>query len=141
VQEFLDNHRGPGVQHIALHTSDIFDTVGKFANRGVKFITVPACYYQDLFHRHHSFIPDKRDALERMGILADVRYAKDDLLFQRPKYILQTFSHSVNADRPALFLEIISRMGSDGFGKRTIKALFEAVEKVQQQRLAANGRN
>eukprot|EP01116_Phalansterium_solitarium_P008921 TRINITY_DN22892_c0_g1_i1.p1 TRINITY_DN22892_c0_g1~~TRINITY_DN22892_c0_g1_i1.p1 ORF type:complete len:387 (+),score=116.01 TRINITY_DN22892_c0_g1_i1:101-1261(+) len=135
VQEFLDNHNGAGVQHLALHTNDIVATVGTFCDQGVKFITVPTQYYENLFSRDASFLKSQWQALERLGILVDVTFAADDKQRTTPKYIMQTFTHPIDPAKPAFFLEVISRKGSSGFGKRTIKALFEAVEKIQQQRL------
>jgi 4-hydroxyphenylpyruvate dioxygenase len=48
-------------------------------------------------------------------------------------YLLQIFSQPLQ-DRPTLFLEIIQRKGSRGFGKGNFKALFEAIEREQARR-------
>ncbi|NJK34377.1 MAG: 4-hydroxyphenylpyruvate dioxygenase [Oscillatoriales cyanobacterium SM2_2_1] len=38
VQEFLDHYGGPGVQHLALRTEDIYGTVAALGDRGVAFL-------------------------------------------------------------------------------------------------------
>ena len=46
IQEFLDVHKGPGVQHIALMTPDIISTVGELRKRDIRFLNVPSTYYE-----------------------------------------------------------------------------------------------
>ena len=123
IEEYLDFYDGPGVQHIALATSDILTTVGEMQNRGVKFLTVPHSYYTELQHRIGK-IDEPLDELERLGILVD----RDD-----EGYMLQIFTRPVE-DRPTVFYEIIQRKGSRSFGKGNFKALFEAIEREQAAR-------
>ena len=51
IEEYLDFYRGPGVQHIAMLTSDIVKTVTRLMENGVKFIEVPDAYYENLPER------------------------------------------------------------------------------------------
>ena len=123
IEEYLDFYDGPGVQHIALATSDILTTVSEMQKRGVKFLTVPHSYYTELHHRVGN-IHEPFEELERLGILVD----RDD-----EGYMLQIFTRPVE-DRPTVFFEIIQRKGSRSFGKGNFKALFEAIEREQAAR-------
>jgi 4-hydroxyphenylpyruvate dioxygenase len=123
IEEYLDYYRGPGVQHIAMLTDDIVDTVSRMRRQGVEFLRVPNTYYQDLTDRVGK-IDEDLDALSTLGILVD----RDD-----EGYMLQIFTKPVE-DRPTLFYEVIQRKGSRGFGKGNFKALFEAIEREQALR-------
>jgi 4-hydroxyphenylpyruvate dioxygenase len=123
VEEYLDFYPGPGVQHIALATGDILQTVTKLTEQGVQFLRVPHTYYTELQDRVGK-IDEPIEELERLGILVD----RDD-----EGYMLQIFTKPVE-DRPTLFFEIIQRKGSRSFGKGNFKALFEAIEREQQLR-------
>lgn len=123
IEEYLDFYGGPGVQHIALATKDILDTVTKMQRQGVSFLTVPHTYYAELQNRVGK-IDEPVDELERLGILVD----RDD-----EGYMLQIFTRPVE-DRPTVFYEIIQRKGSRSFGKGNFKALFEAIEREQALR-------
>ena len=123
IEEYLDFFPGPGVQHIALATSDILHTVNQLKEQGVEFLHIPHAYYTELQSRVGK-IDEPVEALEELGILVD----RDD-----EGYMLQIFTKPVE-DRPTLFYEIIQRKGSRGFGKGNFKALFEAIEREQQAR-------
>jgi 4-hydroxyphenylpyruvate dioxygenase len=123
IQEYLDYYGAPGVQHIALATSDILRTVSALAASGVEFLRVPDGYYDRLSDRVGE-IRESIDALRPLGILVD----RDE-----EGYLLQIFTRPVE-DRPTLFFEIIQRRGSRGFGKGNFKALFEAIEAEQARR-------
>jgi 4-hydroxyphenylpyruvate dioxygenase len=120
IEEYLDFYRGPGVQHIAMATNDIIETVGTLRRQGVEFLRVPNTYYEDLLTRIGP-IDEPMDALRELGILVD----RDD-----EGYMLQIFTRPVE-DRPTLFYEVIQRKGSRSFGKGNFKALFEAIEREQ----------
>jgi 4-hydroxyphenylpyruvate dioxygenase len=123
VEEYLDYFPGPGVQHIALATNDILDTVKRLTEQGIDFLHVPHSYYTELQGRVGK-IDEPLDELERLGILVD----RDD-----EGYMLQIFTKPVE-DRPTQFYEIIQRKGSRSFGKGNFKALFEAIEREQELR-------
>ncbi|RSL15709.1 4-hydroxyphenylpyruvate dioxygenase [Edaphobacter aggregans] len=123
IEEYLDFYQGPGVQHIALATGNILETVAKMQQQGVDFLTVPHTYYTELQNRIGK-IDEPIDELERLGILVD----RDD-----EGYMLQIFTRPVE-DRPTVFYEIIQRKGSRSFGKGNFKALFEAIEREQELR-------
>ena len=123
IQEYLDYYHGPGVQHIALATADIIDTISQLKSRGLEFLRVPPTYYDDLEQRVGT-ISEPISGLAELGILAD----RDD-----EGYLLQIFTQPVE-DRPTLFFEVIERHGSRGFGEGNFKSLFEAIEREQAQR-------
>ncbi|WP_433985100.1 4-hydroxyphenylpyruvate dioxygenase [Tunturiibacter empetritectus] len=123
IEEYLDFYQGPGVQHMALATSDILATVAAMKQQGVDFLTVPHSYYTELQTRIGK-IDEPIDELEKLGILVD----RDN-----EGYMLQIFTKPVE-DRPTVFYEIIQRKGSRSFGKGNFKALFEAIEREQELR-------
>ena len=123
VEEYLEFYKGEGVQHVALATADIVDTVTKLRDRGVEFLLVPTSYYDDLVQRVGK-IDEDLEPLKELGILVD----RDD-----EGYLLQIFTKPVE-DRPTIFFEIIQRKGAKSFGKGNFKALFEAIEREQAAR-------
>lgn len=123
IEEYLDFYGDEGVQHIAIATSDIIDTVKQLQQRGVEFLKVPAAYYDELGARVGK-IDEEISALKPLGILVD----RDD-----EGYLLQIFTKPVE-DRPTLFFEIIQRKGAQSFGAGNFKALFEALEREQDAR-------
>jgi 4-hydroxyphenylpyruvate dioxygenase len=123
IEEYLDFNAGPGVQHVALATTNIVQTVEALKERGVKFLTTPGAYYEEVPERVGEIDEDYAD-LRRLGILAD----RDD-----DGYLLQIFTKTAQ-DRPTLFFEVIERHGARGFGDGNFKALFEAIEREQALR-------
>ena len=125
IQEFLTEFGGPGVQHIALLTSNIVDTVLEMKKQGVDFLTVPDTYFDAVPDRVGT-MRESLDDLRKAGILVD-RDCEDG-------YLLQLFSKPI-FDRPTLFYEIIQRHGNSvGFGEGNFQALFEAIEREQAKR-------
>ena len=123
VEEYLDFYGGEGVQHVALATNNIIETVTDLRNRGVEFLKIPESYYETVLDRVGKIDEDLLP-LKELGVLID----KDD-----EGYLLQIFSKPVE-DRPTLFFEIIQRKGAKSFGKGNFKALFEAIEREQAER-------
>jgi 4-hydroxyphenylpyruvate dioxygenase len=123
IEEFLDFYGGPGVQHIAVATNNIIETVTEMTARGVEFLYVPGAYYDTVLDRVGE-IDEDLIALKKLGILVD----RDD-----EGYLLQIFTKPVT-DRPTLFFEIIQRKGAQSFGKGNFKALFESIEAEQERR-------
>jgi 4-hydroxyphenylpyruvate dioxygenase len=123
IQEYLDYYYGPGVQHLALSTGNIIETVTTLQENGVEFLRVPQAYYDALNDRIGK-INEPIEKLAELGILVD----RDE-----EGYLLQIFSKPVQ-DRPTVFFEVIERHGSRGFGKGNFKALFESIEREQELR-------
>ena len=123
IEEYLEFYEGEGVQHVAIATADIIDTVTKLKARGIEFLNTPDSYYDDLFSRVGQ-IDEDIEPLRRLKILVD----RDD-----EGYLLQIFTKPLQ-DRPTVFFEIIQRKGAKSFGAGNFKALFEAIEREQELR-------
>jgi 4-hydroxyphenylpyruvate dioxygenase len=123
VEEYLDFYNGEGVQHVAIASNNIVETVTELQNRGVEFLKIPPSYYVDVLDRVGK-IDEDLQPLADLGILID----RDE-----EGYLLQIFSKPLQ-DRPTLFFEIIQRKGAKSFGKGNFKALFEALEREQDAR-------
>jgi 4-hydroxyphenylpyruvate dioxygenase len=123
IEEYIDFYKGSGVQHIAVATDNILETVTALRANGVEFLHVPETYYEDLFERVGTIDEDIMD-LKRLNILVD----RDE-----EGYLLQIFTKPVE-DRPTVFYEIIQRKGATSFGKGNFKALFESIEREQALR-------
>jgi 4-hydroxyphenylpyruvate dioxygenase len=125
IEEYLDYYLTPGVQHIAMATGDILKTVSDLKARGIEFLRVPDAYYDVLPERLQGIqVKEDMAQIQDLGILVD----HDD-----EGYLLQIFSKPLQ-DRPTMFIEVIERHGSRGFGKGNFKALFEALEQEQAKR-------
>jgi len=123
IEEYLEFYEDEGVQHLALATGNIVETVTELQKRGIEFLTVPTTYYDELLDRV-GHIDEDLEPLKRLGILVD----RDD-----EGYLLQIFTKPLE-DRPTVFFEIIQRKGAKSFGAGNFKALFEAIEHEQDLR-------
>jgi 4-hydroxyphenylpyruvate dioxygenase len=121
IQEFLDIHKGPGVQHIALMTPDIISTVAELRKREVRFLNVPDTYYEAVPGRPFKVAEDLK-VLSKLNLLVDG---------DPEGYLLQIFSDTYIGP---LFFEYIQRKNHWGFGEGNFQALFDAIERDQMQR-------
>ena len=127
IEEYVDFYDGAGVQHIAIRTKDIIQTVSNMRARGVEFISVPPTYYDAMRMRlKTSGITLEEDfkAIQDLNILID---------FDEGGYLLQLFTKPL-LDRPTVFVEVIQRHNFSGFGAGNFRALFEAIEREQAER-------
>lgn len=131
IEEFLLEFNGEGIQHIALLTDDIYDTVDKLRATGMKLMDAPpATYYEMLAER----LPDHGEPvneLQARGILIDGSTEEND-----KRLLLQIFSGTVLGP---VFFEFIQRKGDEGFGEGNFKALFESIERDQIERGVVGG--
>ncbi len=124
IDDFLKNHGGAGVQHIAFSSSDAVGSVRALDRDGVEFLKTPGTYYQLLSQRvtlrRHSL-----EALRQWNLLVDEDHGGQ---------LFQIFTRSTHTRR-TLFFEVIERLGAETFGSSNIKALYEAVEleRLQQK--------
>jgi len=123
IEEYLSFHRGPGVQHLAFLSNDIIDTVRTVRAGAIDFLHPPDAYYEMLEDRIGPIDYDI-ETLRELDILVD-RDADG--------YLMQIFTKPLD-NRPTMFVEIIQRIGSQGFGGGNIKSLFQAVEREQALR-------
>jgi 4-hydroxyphenylpyruvate dioxygenase len=127
IQEYVEYHGGPGIQHVALNTPALIPTVRLLKQRGVDFLNVPRSYYEDLrkrLRRSPVDVKEDLDVIEELCILVD---------FDDHGYLLQLFTRPTQ-DRPTLFYEFIQRQNHEGFGAGNFKALFESIERDQAKR-------
>jgi 4-hydroxyphenylpyruvate dioxygenase len=137
ISKFVEDHRGPGVQHIAMITPGIIPAVAALKEAGLRFQTTPSSYYAMLPERFKkvdlsmSTIKEPMDVLEKLGIQVDGA---------NERYMLQIFMQegAILYDEPKagpFFYEIIQRAGDPGFGYGNFRALFESIERDQNARL------
>uniref|UniRef100_A0A8C9WIY1 4-hydroxyphenylpyruvate dioxygenase n=1 Tax=Scleropages formosus TaxID=113540 RepID=A0A8C9WIY1_SCLFO len=127
IQEYVDYNGGAGVQHIALNTSNIIQTIVNLRARGMEFLSAPDSYYNTLREKLKTAkikVKEDINKLQELKILVD---------FDDKGYLLQIFTKPMQ-DRPTLFLEVIQRNNHFGFGAGNFKSLFEAIEKDQDAR-------
>ncbi len=124
IEEYLKRYNGEGIQHIALGTADIYESVEALHARGVAFQDTPDTYYERVDNRVKGHGEDV-DRLKRQRILMDGAPTEDQGL------LLQIFTQ--NAIGP-IFFEIIQRKGNEGFGEGNFRALFESIEADQIRR-------
>ncbi|MGZ6016295.1 MAG: 4-hydroxyphenylpyruvate dioxygenase [Phenylobacterium sp.] len=123
IEEFLRAYNGEGIQHLALTTDDIYETVEKLRARGVRLQDTIETYYELVDNR----VPGHGEDLERLRknrILIDGSAGEDGIL-------LQIFTENLFGP---IFFEIIQRKGNEGFGAGNFQALFESIELDQIRR-------
>ncbi|MEM7022424.1 MAG: 4-hydroxyphenylpyruvate dioxygenase [Pseudomonadota bacterium] len=128
IEEYLQQYKGEGIQHIAVGTDDIYGSSDHIADRGIEFMPGPPDLY---YQKSHSRVVDHEEPIERMkkhGILIDGEGVVDGGM---TRVLLQIFSKTVIGP---IFFEFIQRKGDDGFGEGNFKALFESIEEDQIQR-------
>jgi 4-hydroxyphenylpyruvate dioxygenase len=122
IQEYLDEYHGEGIQHIALHSADIYATVDRLRAKGVELLDSPDTYYELLDKR----LPghgEPVDELKKRKILVDGSPSGG--------LLLQIFTKTMIGP---IFFEIIQRKGDEGFGEGNFRALFESMELDQIRR-------
>uniref|UniRef100_A0A4W6FQM5 4-hydroxyphenylpyruvate dioxygenase n=1 Tax=Lates calcarifer TaxID=8187 RepID=A0A4W6FQM5_LATCA len=127
IQEYVEYYGGPGVQHIAMNTSDIITAVRNLKERGMEFMSVPDTYYDQL---REKLKLSKVKITEDLNVLQELKVLVD---YDDNGYLLQIFTKPVQ-DRPTVFLEVIQRHNHQGFGAGNFKSLFEAIEADQHAR-------
>jgi len=124
IAEYLREYNGEGIQHIALTTDNIYETVERLRETGLEFQSTPETYYELVDER----VPGHGEDLERLkknSILVDGDPENGDGL------LLQIFT---TTNIGPIFFEIIQRKGNQGFGEGNFKALFESIELDQIRR-------
>ncbi|WP_374665995.1 4-hydroxyphenylpyruvate dioxygenase [Ramlibacter sp.] len=121
IQEYLDRYHGEGIQHIALGSTNLYDSVDALQMNGVKLLNTSETYYE-LLPRRIPGLAEDIEALKQRNILVDG--TPNELL-------LQIFSEN---QLGPIFFEFIQRKGNEGFGEGNFKALFETMELDQMRR-------
>lgn len=126
IEEFLMQFNGEGIQHVALLTDNLIDTVDRLALAGVPLMSAPNDVYYEMLGERLPCHGQPVSALQTRGILLDGSTAGE-----RPRLLLQIFSRTLLGP---VFFEFIQRSGDDGFGEGNFKALFESLERDQVRR-------
>lgn len=126
IEEFLLEFNGEGIQHIALLTDDIYDTVDKLRAAGMTLMDAPPSTYYEMLQQRLPHHDEPVEALQTRGILIDGSTNDGD-----KRLLLQIFSAPVFGP---VFFEFIQRKGDEGFGEGNFKALFESIERDQIKR-------
>jgi 4-hydroxyphenylpyruvate dioxygenase len=125
IQEFVERHRGQGVQHIAMSTNNVQETIRVLQGQGFQFLKVPDTYYELLPQRIREGgyqVTEDLKRIQELGIQVDG---------DASGYLLQIFSEDQIGP---LFFEIIQRRGNRGFGEGNFKALYDSIELDQRRR-------
>ncbi len=122
IQEYLDEYKGSGIQHIALTTKDIVKTLDLLKGSTVEFLTPPPHSYYGMIHDRLPNVTEEVKKLEDRAILVDGDH---------DGYLLQIFTKNVIGP---VFFEIIQRKNHAGFGEGNFQALFDAIERDQRER-------
>lgn len=140
IAKFVEDHRGPGIQHVAFITPEIIPAIAGLREAGIEFLSTPGSYYEALPSRFKevglsmSTIKEPIEELAKLGILVDGA---------NERYMLQIFLQEggqLYRDPQAgpFFYEIIQRAGDPGFGGGNFRALFESIERDQKARERAS---
>jgi 4-hydroxyphenylpyruvate dioxygenase len=131
IEEFLHEYKGEGIQHIALTSQNIYQTVHHLRQQGIKFLDVPDTYYDMLDER----IPWHQESIQQLNA---EKILMDGEIDPEQGLLLQIFTENVFGP---VFFEIIQRKGNQGFGEGNFQALFEAIERDQVKRGTLTERN
>ncbi len=122
IQEYLDEYKGSGIQHLALLTPNIVDTLEALKTTQLEFLSAPPDTYYKMLKDRLPMVTEDLDRLRRNAILVDGDH---------DGYLLQIFSKNIIGP---IFFEVIQRKGHDGFGNGNFQALFDAIEQDQRER-------
>jgi 4-hydroxyphenylpyruvate dioxygenase len=121
IDEYLEEYRGPGVQHLAFLTDDILGSLDALAGTPIQFLDIDDDYYDEVFHRVPRVKEDKT-CIRRHNVLVD---GDDD------GYLLQIFTKNLIGP---IFIELIQRNNHLSFGEGNFGALFRSIERDQMKR-------
>jgi 4-hydroxyphenylpyruvate dioxygenase len=122
IQEFIQQYRGEGIQHVALRSDDILTTWDRLHANGLQFMTPPPDTYYEMLEERVPGHGRKIEELQKRGILLDGANGR---------FLLQIFTQTLIGP---IFFEIIERRGDDGFGQGNFRALFVSMERDQIRR-------
>ena len=125
IEEYLQQYNGEGIQHIALSSSDIYQSVDSMRSQGSKFMTPPPDTYYEMLEERVPWHQEDVDQLKKRALLMDGAPTSNGGL------LLQIFTETAIGP---IFFEVIQRKGDEGFGEGNFKALFESMERDQIRR-------
>lgn len=127
IQEFIDEYRGEGIQHIAMSSGDLYATVERLTRDGIEFLPTPEAYYEALEERVPGHGEDT-SRLKRLNMLLDGANTGENP-DEQARLLLQIFTRKMIGP---IFFEAIQRKGNTSFGEGNAVALFEAIKREQE---------
>jgi 4-hydroxyphenylpyruvate dioxygenase len=121
IEEYLRDYRGTGVQHLALLSADLLESVSKLQGTGIEMLDISPGYYEEAFQRVPQVTED-RDTIKKLQILVDG---------DEEGYLLQIFTKNLFGP---IFIELIQRKNHHAFGEGNFTALFQSIERDQERR-------
>jgi 4-hydroxyphenylpyruvate dioxygenase len=121
IDEYLEQYRGPGIQHLAFLTRDILGSLHALEGTPIRFLDIEPGYYGEVFARVPNVTEDHAE-IARRNVLVD----GDDA-----GYLLQIFTHNLIGP---IFIELIQRENHLAFGEGNFGALFRSIERDQVRR-------
>ena len=121
INEYLEEYKGPGIQHLAFLTNDIIASLDSLSSSKIETLSIDDDYYDEIFTKIKNVTEDHK-VLREHNILID----GDD-----EGYLLQIFTKNLVGP---IFIEIIQRKNHNSFGEGNFGALFRSIEKDQQKR-------
>ncbi|WBU56424.1 4-hydroxyphenylpyruvate dioxygenase [Paracoccus sediminicola] len=128
IEEYLNEYKGEGIQHIAVASEDIYASTDAIAEKGLEFMPGPPDVYYEMSRKRVTDHEEPLDKMKKHGILIDGEGVVDG---GTTRILLQIFSKTVIGP---IFFEFIQRKGDDGFGEGNFRALFESIEEDQMRR-------
>lgn len=127
INEYLEEYKGPGIQHLAFLTKDILSSLKRLDGSGIEMLDIREDYYKNIFQRVPNVVEDKQD-IQKRNVLVDG---------DEKGYLLQIFTKNLLGP---IFVEIIQRNNHLSFGEGNFKALFDSIERDQMKRGVFNDR-
>lgn len=121
INEYLDEYKGPGVQHLAFLTRDLIDSMTQLKGTSIEMLDIDPNYYKTVFDRVPDVKEDKKK-IEDFNILVDG---------DQEGYLLQIFTKNLVGP---IFIELIQRENHLSFGEGNFQALFDSIERDQMRR-------
>jgi 4-hydroxyphenylpyruvate dioxygenase len=121
INEYLEEYRGPGVQHLAFLTDDILSSLRALEGSGIETLDIDDEYYASIFDRVPNVTEDRKE-IQHLQVLVDG---------DEEGYLLQIFTKNLIGP---IFVEIIQRKNHLSFGEGNFGALFRSIERDQQKR-------
>ncbi len=121
INEYLDQYRGPGIQHIAFLTGDLLASLRKLEGAPITFLDMDSDYYATVFERVPR-VSEDHEEIQRRNVLVDG---------DEEGYLLQIFTKNLVGP---IFIELIQRKNHLSFGEGNFGALFRSIERDQARR-------
>lgn len=121
INEYLEEYKGPGIQHLAFLTEDILGSLARLEGSGIQTLDIDDEYYATIFQKMTRVTEDHL-ALQKRMVLIDGDEAG---------YLLQIFTKNLIGP---IFIEIIQRKNHFAFGDGNFGALFRSIERDQARR-------